>query len=857
MMSLENQTMDSQTITDGKRLRLSAGQTFNRAWTFVQGDPSGAEHPDYKDAAWEPVGLPHSFSIPYFLSDQFYVGYGWYRKHFDIEEGLAGKRFYLEFDGVFQVAEVFVNGQRIGEHRGGYTGFTFDVTDAVKIGDNVVAVRVNNLWDAQLAPRAGEHVFSGGIYRNVRLVVTDPLHVAWYGTFVTTPQVSRESATVNVKTEVTNSAAIKKSATLVTRILDSEGKLVMEMTSTRHIPAGATETFDQTSDTIAEPMLWSPEDPYLYSVHSIVLDDGNPVDDYLSPLGIRWFEWTADRGFFLNGEHYYFRGVNAHQDHAGWGDAVADSGFYRDVRMIKEAGFNFVRGSHYPHAPAFSDACDEQGLLFWSENCYWAAGRKADGYWDASSYPPKPEDQEPFEQSVRDSLHEMIRIHRNHPSIVAWSMCNEVFFAIEDLLPKVRNLLKELVAYSHELDPTRPAAIGGCQRGELDKLGDIAGYNGDGAVLFLDPGIPNVVSEYGSTISDRPGEYEPGFGQLQKEPGKEKDALYEWRSGEVLWCGFDHGSRKGEFGCMGMVDYFRLPKRMWYWYRNAYRNIPPPVWPKRGKPAGLRLTADTTTLDAVDGTRDAQITVAIVDEHGNQLSNCQEVTLEVVSGPGEFPTGRSITFSPESDIAIRDGLAAMEFRSYHAGKSVIRATSSGLPETTIEITSLGEPEFIAGVTPVAPPRPYVRFTTQTGSEGVEEFGLDCPTLASSQAVGHNSSMANDGNPDTDWQADGDDDGPWWQVDLERLVLVTEAQLTFPVTGEWCYSVDVSGDGRHWTTVCDEGQASQKNRVCRDVLDRKVVGRFLRVVFTGSPNGESATLIDVNVWGVAQSGGVVV
>ena len=140
--------------------------------------------------------------MPYFGTEKFYVGYGWYRNTIEVPAAWSGKRVNLEFDGAFQVTELFVNGKRAGEHKGGYTGFTFDITDALKPGSNVVAVRVNNFWNPRIAPRAGEHVFSGGIYRNVRIVVTDPLHVAWYGTFVTTPQVSEESGTVNVKTEV-------------------------------------------------------------------------------------------------------------------------------------------------------------------------------------------------------------------------------------------------------------------------------------------------------------------------------------------------------------------------------------------------------------------------------------------------------------------------------------------------------------------------------------------------------------------------------------------------------------------------------------------------------------------------------
>ncbi|HLP75455.1 MAG TPA: beta galactosidase jelly roll domain-containing protein, partial [Candidatus Paceibacterota bacterium] len=188
---------------------------FNREWKFQLGDIAGADAAAFDDAKWDTANLPHSFSTPYFAAnDKFYVGYGWYRKRFDVPAEWSGKRINVEFDGVFQVAELFVNGRRVGEHKGGYTGFAFDITDAVRPGDNILAVRVNNLWDARLAPRSGEHTFSGGIYRNVRLVVTAPLHVAWYGTSVTTPKVSKESATVNVKTEVVNESGADRSATV-------------------------------------------------------------------------------------------------------------------------------------------------------------------------------------------------------------------------------------------------------------------------------------------------------------------------------------------------------------------------------------------------------------------------------------------------------------------------------------------------------------------------------------------------------------------------------------------------------------------------------------------------------------------
>ncbi len=281
-------------------------------------------------------------------------------------------------------------------------------------------------------------------------------------------------------------------------------------------------TFDQTSASIANPKLWSPENPVLCRVVSTIFDDKKLADRFETPFGFRWIEWTADRGFFLNGQHRYFKGANVHQDHAGWGDAVTSAAAARDVQMIKDAGFDFIRGSHYPHAPAFTQACDEKGVMFWSENCFWGTGSfKGDGYWDCSAYPVKPEDEKPFEESVKASLRDMIRIHRNHPSIVIWSMSNEPFFSDAAVMPKVRAFLKELVTYSHELDPTRAAAIGGSQRGDIDKLGDVAGYNGDGARLreYQNPGLPSVVSEYGSAMVDRPGKYEAGWGDLTNTPG--------------------------------------------------------------------------------------------------------------------------------------------------------------------------------------------------------------------------------------------------------------------------------------------------------------------------------------------------
>jgi hypothetical protein len=300
---------------------------------------------------------------------------------------------------------------------------------------------------------------------------------------------------------------------------------------------------------------------------------------------------------------------------------------------------------------------------------------------------------------------------------------------------------------------------------------------------------------------------------------------------------------------MGLVDYFRLPKRDWFWYRNEYLHFPPPAWPSNGVPAALTLTADKTTLNAVDGTDDAQIIVTVVDKNGRAISNCPPVTLAIESGPGEFPTGPSITFAPDSDITIRDGQAAMEFRSYYAGKTAIRATSPGLKDAVIQITTRGEPKFIAGKTPAVKPRPYVRFTASANNGSLMTFGLANPTRASSEATGHSGRFANDGNAASYWQADPADTSAWWCVDLERIVTMSSVKLAFPFDGNWRYRVEISDDGNSgWKLLSDQTQSAAGASTQTLSAVAGTHGRFLRVTFVGTPDVRPAALAEVEAFG---------
>lgn len=828
---------------------------INRDWTFTLGNPADAQVPGHDTAQWRRVDLPHSFSEPYFLGTGFYVGHGWYRKPLDIPAAAIGKRITLEFDGVFQDAVVWVNGQKAGRHVGGYTGFEVDITPHVKAGRNLLAVHVNNLWNARVAPRAGEHQFSGGIYRNVRLVMTDPVHVAWYGTFVTTPKVSDDRATVRVQTEVRNQRAAPARVALVSEVLDAAGKRISRHRSEQTVPARAKFDYDQTLPEIASPRLWSPDQPYLYKLVSQLHVNGKPVDRFETPFGIRTIEFTADKGFFLNGKHFYMIGANVHQDHAGWADGVTDGAARRDVQMVKDAGFNFIRGSHYPHSPAFSKATDEIGLLFWSEAPFWGIGGfGADGSWLSSAYPPDAADRPDFEASALQQAAEMIRIHRNHPSIVIWSASNEPFFTVGDAMAPMRDYLKRQVEFMKKLDPTRPVAIGGAQRGEIDKLGDVAGYNGDGATMFMDPGIPSVVSEYGSTMVDRPGDYEPGFGLMpdtpdQKAHPKPYSWRYPWRSGEALWCAFDHGSIASvEFGSMGFIDYFRLPKRQYHWYREHYRGIKPPVWPVPGKPAQLHLAASQTTIHGTQGLDDAHVVVTVQDEAGQALSNSPDVTFTIVSGPGKFPTGRSIAFSNKSKVAIRDGQAAITFRSYEAGESVIEATSPGLKPARITITTTGPDRFVPGVTPLAPDQPVIDHPPihrKALADDPINVAPSRPTANSGSAPGHAAPLANDGNEQTAWRASAKEGPAFWVLHLENVYKLHWLSLVMPEEGGPDFVIEVSKDASSWVQIA-EAKGGRKNHEI-GLFHHPEGAAFLRIRFPQVTSERPAALSEVKVW----------
>jgi beta-galactosidase len=417
----------------------------------------------------------------------------------------------------------------------------------------------------------------------------------------------------------------------------------------------------------------------------------------------------------------------------------------------------------------------------------------------------------------------------------------------------MRDFLKREVDFFHRIDPTRPVAIGGAQRGEIDKLGDVAGYNGDGATLFLNPGVPSVVSEYGSTMTDRPGAYEPGFGLLPDTPDQQGSTKpyawrYPWRSGEALWAGFDHGSIASiEFGAMGFIDYFRLPKRQYHWYRAHYRGVPPPAWPVDGKPAQLQLTASQTVIRGTEGLDDAHLVVTVQDEAGRALSNSPDVTLTIVSGPGKFPTGRSIRFNDKSLVAIRDGQAAISFRSYFAGTTVIEATSPGLKPARITITTTGPDRFVPGQSPLAPDQPVIAYppVTRKAFDGDPiNVTIDRPTSTSGAEPGHEAPMANDNQEQTWWRASAKDGPAFWVVHLENVYALHWLSLVMPDARGPDFVVEISKDAADWRQI---GEAKGGRKTYEFALfEQAITASFLRIRFPAVTPEHPAMLSEVRV-----------
>jgi len=427
-----------------QELRADAG------WKFFLGDPSGAESVSFEDASWRSLDLPHDWSIeskpekdkPSGAGEGYFPGgIGWYRKKFEAPVAWKGSRVSVKFDGVYRDATVYLNGHMLGKHAYGYTGFSFDLTPELSFaGANVLAVRVDN------SAQPNSRWYSGsGIYRHVRVVVTNPAHVAQWGVFVSTPEATNTSAKVSIRTRVANDSSIAAGLTLQTVLLDQAGHTVgSSRESSMSVATGKQDEASQEID-VSKPSLWSPASPALYRAVSTIRKDGKIVDQVTTPFGIRSLAWSAEKGLLLNGKSIKLTGGSVHHDNGPLGAAAFDRAEERRVELMKAAGMNAVRTAHNPPSPAFLDACDRLGLLVLDEPFdVWRAHKVKYDYGSD------------FDEWWKRDVSSMVLRDRNHPSIVIWGIGNE----IPELEVESGAGLGKLIADEvRALDNTRPLTL--------------------------------------------------------------------------------------------------------------------------------------------------------------------------------------------------------------------------------------------------------------------------------------------------------------------------------------------------------------------------------------------------------------
>lgn len=598
----------------------NVGPTFLRTGsaTQVQVSVPDAAKPAYNDRSWRQVHVPHDFVVEGKFDPRadnshgsLPTGVGWYRRKFFIPASDKGRSLWIDFDGIYRNASIWLNGQSLGNHPSGYIGVRYDITRQVRYGgENVLVVRA----DARSAE--GWWYEGGGIYRHVWLNKSNALHATPWGTFVTAKlpdEINPQSAAITVQTEVANDSTIASPVKLVSLLQDASGKTLKTLASPVTMAAGRKVRVTQ-QVILERPMLWSVERPYLYRVVTRLQKAGQVLDESQTSFGIRSIRFDANNGFFLNGKPVKLKGTCNHQDHAGVGIAMPDSLLMWRLKQLKAMGSNAYRCSHNPPAPELLDACDRLGILVMDETRHLGDSTRA-----------KSSLSTPY--SDLSELRNMVLRDRNHPSIILWSMANEEF-ALQPTEYGLK-ILNAMKAATKELDPTRPvtAAINGVWNAGISRGVDVQGFNYN--IWIYDrhhkdfPNEPMVGSETGSAVSTR--------GIYENDPVKTYVSAYdvnapEWATGAetawkpiaerpfmaggFVWTGFDYKGEPTPYrwpsinSHFGIMDMCGFPKDTYYYYqawwgqKRVVHLLPHWNWAgKEGQPIKVWCHGNTDTVE--------------------------------------------------------------------------------------------------------------------------------------------------------------------------------------------------------------------------------------------------------------------
>jgi beta-galactosidase len=580
-------------------------ESFNTAWKFFLGDDTTAKQAKYDDSRWRKLDLPHDWSIEGKFDGKnpttqaeggLPAGIGWYRKGFVIPASSKNKNVFIDFDGVYHNSEVWINGHYLGKRPNGYISFRYDLTPYLKFGtrQNMIAVRVDN------SDQPNSRWYTGsGIYRNVWLTTTNKIYLPQWSSFITTPQVDQQSATINIRTVLPGS--VKRKLKLKVSVLDDKGKVVGAIMS------AVKDTVIQQGIQLNNPQLWSVKRPYLYKVKLQLIAADQVIDDYTTTAGIRYFNFDAGKGFSLNGVPMKILGVCLHHDQGALGTAVNTRAIERQLQILKDMGCNAIRTSHNPPAPELLDLCDKMGFLVMDEAFdMWKKKKSKHDYhedWD--------------KWHVKDLRDQVLR-DRNHPSVFAWSIGNEIR---EQFDSTGINIGHELAKIVKQLDNTRPvtSALSDAdpkknfiyQSGALDVVG--LNYHQEVYADFQKnyPGQKFIGTENMSALATR-GHYDMPSDSIRRWPKDGKTPLKDgnadftvssydnvsaywgstheetWKiikkhgflSGLFVWTGFDYIGEPTPYlwparsSYFGIVDLAGFPKDVYYMYQSEWTNKP-------------------------------------------------------------------------------------------------------------------------------------------------------------------------------------------------------------------------------------------------------------------------------------------
>ena len=431
--------------------------TINDGWKFTKGSPFEAQLTGCDDSSWETVNIPHTWNDKDADDETpgFYRGPVWYRKQLFIDKSQEGRRAVIYFEGANQEVRFYLNGQFVGEHKGGYTRFCFDITPHLRYGqENLFAIYVNNVYNPNIPPLSADFTFFGGIYRDVYLQFMNPVHIAANdyassGVYIRTPEVNNSAASVEITTLLTNDMSQPTEIRVENIICDADGKEVKKTQAEVKLAAGETKTDISKKIKIDSPRLWDIDDPYRYMVYTRILDKrkGTLLDEVVNPLGLRWFKFDSEKGFFLNGKGRKLIGTARHQDYFQKGNALRDELHVQDVLLLKEMGGNYLRVSHYPQDPVIMEMCDKLGIVTSVEIPVVNAVTET----------------EEFLHNSVEMAKEMVRQDFNRPSVMIWGYMNEIFLRrpytegkqLEDYYRFTEKVARALEATIREEDPSR------------------------------------------------------------------------------------------------------------------------------------------------------------------------------------------------------------------------------------------------------------------------------------------------------------------------------------------------------------------------------------------------------------------